>query len=334
MYVGTMQENCLKASGITIGETVKTSCFEQRIKEGDRDCMKTEIYKKKSGETEIGKTENDNGQEEKRMEEKGTRVSAARLYRHYISVIVRSKMQYKKSFFMYSLGTFLVSFNVFAGIFFMFRRFSNVKGFTYSEVLLCYSIVLMAFSLAEMFARGFDTFPRMVRTGSFDRLLLRPRSIVLQVLGSQFELTRFGRLLQAVLLLAYGIWKSDVRWTFEKAMTVVFMIVGGTALFSGFFIVYASLSFFTLEGLEFMNIFTNGLKEYGKYPMGIYGKGLLWIMTFLIPFALVQYYPLLYLLDRRSGAGYIFLPLAAGLFLVPCYLLWRYGVRHYKSSGS
>ncbi len=314
--------------------------------------MKTIINRKKSDETEIEKTEKDKVQDTKRMEEKGTKVrsrkaqdtkeaeetgtkvSAARLYRHYISVIIRSKMQYKKSFFMYSLGTFLVSFNVFAGIFFMFRRFNNVKGFTYSEVLLCYSIVLMAFSLAEMFARGFDTFPRMVRTGSFDRLLLRPRSIVLQVLGSQFELTRIGRLLQAVLLLACGIWKSDVRWTFEKAMTVVFMIVGGTVLFSGFFIIYASLSFFTLEGLEFMNIFTNGLKEYGKYPMGIYGKGLLRIMTFLIPFALVQYYPLLYLLDRRSGAGYIFLPLAAGLFLIPCYFLWRYGVRHYKSSGS
>ncbi len=266
--------------------------------------------------------------------EAGTKINAFRLYKHYISVIIRSKMQYKKSFFMYSLGSFLVSFNVFVGILFMFCRFSKVRGFTYSEVLLCYSIVLTAFSLAEIFARGFDTFPKMVRTGSFDRLLLRPRSIVLQVLGSQFEITRFGRLLQAVLLLGYGIWKSDVRWNFEKAVTVVFMIAGGTALFSGFFVIYASLSFFTLEGLEFMNIFTNGLKEYGKYPMGIYGKGLLWIMTFLIPFALVQYYPLLYLLERRSGIGHIFLPLAAGLFLIPCYLLWRYGVRHYQSSGS
>ncbi|HBA49019.1 MAG TPA: hypothetical protein DCZ91_14720 [Lachnospiraceae bacterium] len=279
-------------------------------------------------------TGNDTGQTGKRKSGADGKVSAARLYRHYISVIIRSKMQYKKSFFMYSLGNFLVSFNVFAGIFFMFRKFNNVKGFTYSEVLLCYSIVLMAFSLAEMFARGFDTFPGMVRKGSFDRLLLRPRGIVLQVLGSQFEITRFGRVLQAVLLLGYSIWKGDVRWDFGKAMTVVFMIAGGMALFSGFFVIYASLSFFTLEGLEFMNIFTNGLKEYGKYPMGIYGKGLLWIMTFLIPFALVQYYPLLYLLDRRSGAGYIFLPLAAGLFLVPCYFLWRYGVRHYKSSGS
>lgn len=261
-------------------------------------------------------------------------VGAFRLYCHFISVIIRCKMQYKKSFIMYTIGAFLVSFNVFVGIFFLFRRFTNIKGFTYTEVLLCYSIVLMAFTLAEMFARGFDTFPDLVRTGGFDRVLLRPRGIMLQVFGSQFELTRIGRLLQAAVLLAYGMWKSHIHWTADKILTVCLMILGGCALFSGFFLVYAALSFFTLEGLEFMNIFTNGLKEYGKYPMGIYGKGVLWIMTFLIPFALVQYYPFLYLLDRRTDAGYMILPLAASLFLLPCYLLWRYGVRHYQSSGS
>ena len=44
----------------------------------------------------------------------------------------------------------------------MFQRFSSVEGFTYSEVLLCFSVVLLEFGLAEMVARGFDTFSGMV----------------------------------------------------------------------------------------------------------------------------------------------------------------------------
>ena len=68
--------------------------------------------------------------------------------------------------------------------------------------------------------------------------------------------------------------------------------------------------------------------------MDIYGKGILWVLTYIIPFALVQYYPLLYVLGRREEVRYALLPLAAMLFLIPCYLLWRAGVRHYKSSGS
>ncbi len=58
------------------------------------------------------------------------------LYGHYVSIHVKSIMQYKISFLLSVMGQFLVSFNVFLGMFFMFQRFSCVGGFTYSQVLL------------------------------------------------------------------------------------------------------------------------------------------------------------------------------------------------------
>lgn len=259
---------------------------------------------------------------------------AFKLYMHYVSINVRSMMQYKASFLLTAIGQFLVSFNVFLGVLFMFQRFSNVKGFTYSEVLLCFSIMLLEFSLAEMYARGFDVFPGMVKDGTFDRVLVRPQGEILQVLGSKFELTRIGRMLQAVVMFLYGITKSEITWTFPKVITVIFMLIGGTALFTGIFLIYAALCFFTLDGLEFMNVLTDGAREYGKYPIGVYGKRMLQFTTFIVPYALVQYYPLLYLLDRRTSGFYIFMPLLAVLFLIPCCIFWKFGVHHYKSSGS
>lgn len=259
---------------------------------------------------------------------------AVRLYMHYVSITVRSMMQYKTSFLLSVTGQFLISFNIFLGIFFMFRRFSSVEGFTYSEVLLCFAIILLDFSLAEMFARGFDLFPGMVKSGEFDRILVRPRNEILQVLGSKFELTRIGRMTQAVVMFLYGIAKSEVSWSFLKAVTVVFMLIGGTAVFCALFLIYASLCFFTLDGLEFMNVFTDGAREFGKYPLGVYGEKMLLFATFAIPYALVQYYPLLYLLGRETSVFYIFLPLLACWFLIPAFLLWRFGVRRYQSSGS
>ncbi len=257
-----------------------------------------------------------------------------RLYKHYVSINIRSMMQYKTSFLLTTIGQFLVSFNVFLGVFFMFQRFSAVEGFTYSEVLLCFSVMLLEFSLAEMFARGFDSFPSMVRSGSFDRVLVRPQSEILQVLGSKFELTRIGRMLQAIVMFIYGIAASHIAWTPLKILTIFFMLLGGTALFSGIFLIYAALCFFTLDGLEFMNILTDGAREYGKYPLSVYGKRMLQFTTFVVPYALVQYYPLLYLLGRKTELFYVFLPLLAFLFLIPCYFIWRFGVQHYQSSGS
>lgn len=259
---------------------------------------------------------------------------SCRLYCHYVSINVRSMMQYKTSFCLTVIGQFLVSFQTFLGIFFLFQRFPRVKDFTYSEVLLCFSIVLLEYSLAEMVARGFDSFSGMVREGSFDQVLVRPQNEILQVLGSKFELTRIGKMLQAVVMFVYGVTHSGVQWTFTKIITVIFMLIGGTAVFAGLFLIYAALCFFTLEGLEFMNVFTDGAREFGKYPIGIYGRKMLLFTTFFIPYALVQYYPLLYLLGRRDSWLYGLLPLAAMWFLLPSYGLWRFGVRHYKSSGS
>lgn len=257
-----------------------------------------------------------------------------KLYLHYVSINIRSMMQYKASFFLTAAGQFLTSFSVFLGIFFMFQRFSRVEGFTYSEVLLCFALILLEFSLAEMTARGFDLFSGMVQTGAFDRILVRPQNEILQVLGSKFELTRIGRMLQAAVLFVYSISQSDVDWTLSRICTVFFMLVGGTVVFSALFLIYAALCFFTLEGLEFMNVFTDGAREFGKYPIGIYGKKMLLFSIFAVPYALIQYYPLLYILGKRTSILYMFLPLAACWFAVPALLLWKFGVRHYKSSGS
>jgi viologen exporter family transport system permease protein len=257
-----------------------------------------------------------------------------KLYLKYFEIHLKSIFQYKMSFVLTTIGQFLVSFNVFLGMMFMFQRFSEVEGFTYSECLMCFSIVLLAFSLAECFFRGFDGFAGIIGNGEFDRILVRPRGLIFQVVSSKIELTRIGRILQAIVMFAYAVPRSDINWSITHIMIVIAMILGGTMVFAGLFILYASLCFFTLEGLEFMNIFTDGAREYGKYPVNIYGKNVLKFCTYLVPFALFQYYPFLYLTGKSNQVYFAFLPLLAGGFLFPCYLLWKIGVKHYKSTGS
>ena len=112
------------------------------------------------------------------------------------------------------------------------------------------------------------------------------------------------------------------------------MLLGGTATFIALFILYAGISFFTIDGIEFMNIFTDGAREFGKYPFSIYGEGVLKLLTYVIPLALFQYYPLLYLIGRSDDIRLLFLPLAGFVFLLPCYAVFRLGLRKYKSTGS
>ena len=257
-----------------------------------------------------------------------------KLYLKYVSMLLKCQMQYKASFIMTILGQFLVSFTTFLGIYFMFSRFNSINGFTFPEVLLCFSIVLMSFSITECFLSGFDVFPQLIKSGNLDRILVRPRNEIFQVLTSNMDFTRIGRLMQAVLMLTYAIPASGIVWSFDKVITVILMIIGGIVIFSALFVLYAGISFFTIEGLEFMNIFTDGGREFGKYPFSIYGEGVLRFFTYIIPLALFQYYPLLYLIGKSENIRLIFLPLMGFVFMIPCYIFFKFGVKKYKSAGS
>jgi len=257
-----------------------------------------------------------------------------RLYFKFFVLHLKSQMQYKISFLLTFVGNFFVAFTVLLGIYFMFLRFNEIEGFSFEEVLLCFGVIIMAHAIAETFGRGFDTFPQMLGNGQFDRALVRPQPIIFMVLTMRMEFSRLSRAAQAVLVFAYAIPNSGVIWTWDKILTLAFMVICGALVFFCFFLIYAGATFFTLEGLEFMNIFIHGGREFGRYPFSIYGQGVLRFLTFAIPLALIQYYPLLYLLGRENNPLFMFTPVISLLFFIPSYGFFRFGLSRYKSTGS
>jgi ABC-2 type transport system permease protein len=259
-----------------------------------------------------------------------------KLYFKYLAIIFKSQLQYRTSFWLMMFGQFFIPFFVFAGLYFMFERFGQIKGWSFFEVALCFAITHMAFSLSECFARGFDAFSNLVAGGDFDRLLVRPRSTVIQVLGSKFEFSRFGRLAQSLIVLIWALYNLDIAWSAVKVITILLMIGGGVLIFTGIFILFATMSFWTIQGLEVANVFTDGGREMAQYPLNIYQKGVRIFFTYIIPFGCVNYLPLLFILDKVHGnpIRYMLTPLAGVLFFLPCLLVWQLGVRHYRSTGS
>ncbi len=247
---------------------------------------------------------------------------------------ILSISEYKTSFFLSLFGQLTESVFVLIGIKFLFMRFGSIKDFTMNEVLVCYATVLMAFSMAETIFRGFDHFPNMIKSGEFDRLLVRPRNAVLQVLGMKIDFTRTGRLIQGLIVMVFVFSSSEIIWSFDKVLLLISMVLGGFVYFSGLFLAYAALSFFTIEGMEFMNVLTDGGRSFGAYPISIYGQHYLKFFTYVIPFACFQYYPFLYILGKSDNILYAFAPIFCILFVVPCILLWKYGVHKYSSTGS
>lgn len=96
----------------------------------------------------------------------------------------------------------------------------------------------------------------------------------------------------------------------------------------------AMKSLFTRNYKIFLNVFTYGARQFGRYPFSIYGKGILRFLTFVIPLALFQYYPLLYITDRNKSSYLVIFPIFSLLFILPSYGFFRMGLRRYQSTGS
>jgi ABC-2 type transport system permease protein len=257
------------------------------------------------------------------------------LYLKYVRMVLYCQLQYRASFFMTLLAQMLTPLSVLAGTLLLFQRFGRLGVWSVGEVLLLFAVIHMAFALSECFARGFDLFSRLIIQGEFDRILVRPRNTVLQILGAKIEFSRFGRLALSLIVLAVALTRTEIAWTGWRILTLLLMISCGALIFAGIFMLAATLCFWTLQGIEVANIFTDGGREMAQYPLDIYRKEVMRFFTYVIPFGAVNYLPLRYLLNQPGSALWqAFIPLAALLFLIPCLLLWRLGVRRYQSAGS
>jgi ABC-2 type transport system permease protein len=250
---------------------------------------------------------------------------------------MRSQMQYKASFVMMTLGQLTFAGTEFLCIVALFDRFKQLRGWTLPEAALLFGVVNVSFSICEAFTRGFDIFGSMVKSGDFDRLLLRPRGTVLQLLGQEVQMMRVGRLFVGLGVLVWAARAAGIAWTPTKIGLVMLSTAGSACVFAGLFILQATLAFWTIESLEIVNTVTYGGVETTQYPLSIYRPWLQRFFTFVIPFACVNYFPVLAILGRSEGpaamAGWLS-PAVGLVFLILCLRIWRFGVRHYCSTGS
>lgn len=258
------------------------------------------------------------------------------LYFRYVTISIASQLQYRASFVMQSIGHFLVTGIEFLGIWALFSRFGALSGWSLAEVACFYGSIQISFALADALGRGFDVFSAQVKSGTFDRLLLRPRSTVLQLFGFELTLRRVGRLLQGIVVLVYGLTGLDRGIGFDGGVLLFTSIIGTVFLFLGLYIVQATISFWTVETLEIMNTMTYGGVETAQYPMSIYRVWFRKFFTYVVPVVLVDFAPI----AEAIGRG-VMAPLLAwtGPATGPCFffaslVFFRLGIRHYTSTGS
>ena len=265
---------------------------------------------------------------------------ALSLYCRMLAISARAQLQYRVSFLLMSVGQFVATGVEALGVWALFDRFGSLSGWTLAQVGVFYGVVNIGFALADALARGFDVFgAQYVKTGQFDRLLLRPRATELQLFGHEITLYRIGRIAQGGLMLGFAVSLGEQTLQAWQWLLLLWAIVGCVCLFVGLFMLGATLSFWTVESLEVINTFTYGGAETAQYPLSIYTPWFRRFFTFVVPLGCVAYFPVVAALNVVDPLGttrafQMSAPIAGVAYLLVCIGVWRMGVRHYTSTGS
>ena len=256
------------------------------------------------------------------------------LIRNYLANHLKVSLEYRLSFILSLISQGLYMLIELFAVYALFSKFNLLKMYNVNEVLLSFSTIWLSFSFCEMFFRGFDNFSKLIIKGDFDILLIRPRNIYLQIFGSDVCYEKLSRVLTAFGLFIYSSINLIGKFSFGKVLLLFNMFLGGVMLFLGLFIMGATMCFYTIQGLEVVNIITNGSKQFAEYPMRIYRRALRLVFTFVIPITIINYYPINYLIGKTNNLLYVFLPLVSFIILYISTKIFNFGISKYHSTGS
>jgi len=265
-------------------------------------------------------------------------MNAIRLYSKMVRHSIRGQLQYRVNFVLFAIGNALSALIEYIGVWALFDRFGTLGQWTFREVGVFFGISQIAFAISEAVTREFDLFHRHVRTGDFDRVLLRPRSTVLQMLGADLQLMRIGRLLSGLSILIVSLAALTIAksWHVSHYLLLIASILGGAFLYAGIIILQATSCFWTIESIEVWNCITYGGNTALQYPLDVYRRPIRLFFTAVIPLAAISYWPCSYLL----GIGYaptwlsFISPLFGVVVCIASLFVWRFGVSRYRSTGS
>jgi len=272
---------------------------------------------------------------------RGQRIGLRRALRHwwlFVRIGWRSRAIYRADILLWALGILIINLVDLALLGVLLRTFKSLGGWSIWEVVFLYCTFLAALGLQQLFTWRFIAIEEYVQEGLLDPLLLRPSPPLLQIAGSELAHKDLAHVGLGIAGIAVAAARLGLPWTPSRLAWLVVLLVSGAIALAGITLALCSLAFWTVRSRMFF-FGTQELQEIVQhYPAQLFGKWFLRLISTVLPFAFVNYYPTLILLGRAHDAPSPLLaygsPLIALVVAAVALGIWRGGLRRYQSTGS
>ena len=266
--------------------------------------------------------------------------NVVRLIGMYTKTTAKSWFQYRVDAVLKSLAVFLREATGIIVIWFTLLKFDSLNGWDIYEMLFLFSLLFLTYGIMIIFFTGLRDFGSTVRSGNFDRFILRPRGLLFQMIfvnSDWFAALGHGGLGIVLFLISAG--KVGIQWSLSSVIYYIFTVAGGVLIQGAVFLTLAALNIYLPNTNSLKDLVYWNARKFAGYPISIFHKAIQIFMIYVMPFAFVNYFPAQYLLRNDDMSAYpeIFMyitPVIGIVMYLLAYLFWRFSIRFYKSSGN
>jgi ABC-2 type transport system permease protein len=252
----------------------------------------------------------------------------------YLKNYLKTRMSYRSDFWVEVLSDLLSqAINLFF-ILVVFRHTTLLREWTQAQVLFIYGYFLVPYGIFNCLFNLWGFSERYIVKGEMDRILTRPaHSLVQLALENMDPASLVGSLGGFIIMTAVWPYLGVELHALDPFMFLL-LTVGALMIYGGIYTSLTAVSFFIDAPTGVLPMIYN-IQSYGRYPITIYNGIIRALLTWVMPFAFVGFYPAAYFLDRGNWGVMAWLTPAVGAaFFLLGLSFWNYGVRCYRGAGS
>ncbi len=217
----------------------------------------------------------------------------------------------------------------------IFANIRQLQGWSFGEVLMIWGLTTTGSAIAGTVLDVPHRIDGYIRRGDFDRLLTRPPAPIFQIAGeSGLTLPAVSRVLigVAAIVTSWNLTPYPLAWW--APFYLVLAIMSGTLLMFSVQLILACLCFWFISTFSLMQTLA-WMHQFGQYPVTILALPLQFVFTWVLPYAMMGFYPAAFLLrgDEYRFFG-LLAPLMGWVFLGLALRVWETAMQHYQSTGS
>jgi len=253
------------------------------------------------------------------------------IYKTCVATAMSRAIAYRLTFVMAMLITLCFNLLFPLTTILIYNSGAKFPGWSFYEVLLIQSIFTLSMGLAcVLFSNVLWSTMQYIREGSFEVVLLRPVNPLFYLIATNFDTGSIGLLIGGGVMFGIAIAHTGVV-SLAGIAQFLLLFAGGFAVMTGFQMIMAATSFKWVGNSRLPEILDSVL-SFGKYPVTIFPQAIKALTSFIIPVAMIGFFPASALLGRLDPSVLIaVIPCIA--FMIFGIWLYLFMVRLYEGVG-